>query len=742
MMNKVMAFGFATGAIIISPGALAQSSSAPPPGTQTTSPQVVNPDDQSDDIIVTAQKRSEKLQDVPIAVTALTGDTISNKRIADLVDLSSQAPGLQISAGDNAANPHIFLRGVGVNDFNQTTASAVGVYADGAYLASPLSQRSAFFDLQQVEVLRGPQGTLYGRNTTGGAINVISKRPTDDWEGNFNVDYGRFNSLKLEGGVSGPIAPGLLSFRIAGIRETADGYMFNRLTNKYVNATDHWALRGSLHFTPSSSVTDDLVATADHSQGDSIIGYNRTLLDPAGNVCTGNYTSGLCTNVLGYANTSSNLYAGDYRFVGKDRVRYYGVTNNLTIDLGAASLVAVTAYQHVRRNDREETDLNPLPVLDALYLSGQETFSQELRLQSNGKTPLRYVVGAYYAHDHMSNSSYYDLTTVAGVVLAWPYQQSSNSYAAFGQVDFDVTDKLTLTGGLRYSSDRKHFIYDSVDLLSGSQFFPTFDQSKTFSSVSGRIGAQYKFTPTVNIYASYNRGTKSGGFFGGQTTDARDIGPYRDENVNAYEVGLKSEWFNRRVTANISAFYYDYSDMQVYTLVHRVPLDAQVFTNASAARIYGAEIELSARPARGLNVSLNTSLLNATYRHFISAAASADYSGNTLPFAPKLSMQGDVNYEVEAPFGSVVADVSFTYRSKIFFDTTDTERLSDPARIYVDGRLGVKLGGSKKYEIGIWAKNIFDETNIGLIGPITGLGYDFYTMNPPRTYGLYAKARF
>lgn len=737
MMNKVMALGFATSAILITPEAQAQTANA-----QVASAQPANPEDQPGDIIVTAQKRSEKLQDVPVAITAVTGETITNKRIADLVDLSSQAPGLQISAGDNAANPHIFLRGVGVNDFNQTTASAVGVYADGAYLASPLSQRSAFFDLQQVEILRGPQGTLYGRNTTGGAINIISKRPSDDWQGNVSVDYGRFNALKLEGGISGPLAPGVLSFRIAGIRETDDGYMFNRLTKKYVNATDHWALRGSLRFTPSSRITDDLVATIDHSQGDSIIGYARTLLDPAGNLCTSNYTSGQCTNVLGYANTSSNLYQGDYRFVGKDRVRYYGATNNLTIDLGAASIVAVTAYQHVSRNDREETDLNPLPVLDALYVSGQETFSQELRLQSNGKTRLRYVVGSYYSHDYMSNSSYYNLETIAGVVLAWPYTQSSDSYAVFGQGDFDVTDKLTLTGGLRYSSDHKHFIYDSVDLLSGTQFFPTYDRSKTFSSVSGRIGIQYKFTSDVNIYASYNRGTKSGGFFGGQTTDARDIGPYRDENVNAYEVGLKSEWFNRRLTANVSAFYYDYQDMQVYTLVPRVPLDAQVFTNASAARIYGVEVEFSAQPARGLNLSFGTSFLDAKYRNFVSAAASSDYSGNTLPFAPKFTMQGDINYELKAPFGAVVTDISFTRRTRIFFDTTDTERLSDPARIYVDGRFGVKTGAPGKYEIGVWVKNIFNETNIGLIAPITSLGYDFYTMNPPRTYGLYARARF
>jgi iron complex outermembrane receptor protein len=692
------------------------------------------------DIVVTAQKRSERLQEVPVAITALTGEAIANKRITDVVDLSSQAPGLQVSTGDAAANPHIFLRGVGVNDFNLTTASAIGIYSDGAYLGSPLSQKSAFFDLQQVEVLRGPQGTLYGRNTTGGAINITSRRPTKDWEANASVEYGRFNALKMEGGISGPIVPDVLLFRIAGTRSTDDGYMFNRLTGEHVNKTNRWALRGSLRFTPTSNITNDLIFTIDHSQGDSIIGYNRTLLAPDGSLCSSNYTSGQCTNVAGYANASPNLYEGDYRFIGKDRVRYNGLTNNLTIDLGASSLVAVTAYQKSDRKAQEETDLNPIPIIDIDYISTQKTFSQELRFQSNGKTPLRYVFGIYYAHDVLTNDSVLRLP-IFGIDLGWPLKQTSNSYAGFAQIDYDVSDKLTITGGLRYSSDHKHFVYDSIEEVSDTLLFH-YDESKTFSSWSGKLGLQYKFSPAVNAYASYSRGTKSGGFFSGQTADPRDLGPYRDENVNAYEVGLKSELLDRKVTLNLSGFYYDYKDLQVYTLVPRAPLDVQVFTNASAARIYGAEFELSVRPARGLSIDLNGSLLHAKYKDFISSSASADYTGNTLPYAPKATLQGSISYDIPTSFGAITTNLSANYRSKIFFDTTNTARISDPGRTYADARAGVKFGADENFEIGVWAKNIFDETNIGLITPIPSLGYDFFTVGPPRTYGLYARANF
>ncbi len=183
--------------IVCATGVSAQTAS--PPGNGT--PQI-------GEIIVTAQKRSEKLQDVPVAVTAISGDAIRNRRIADIVDLSNQAPGLQIKADDSAANPRIFIRGVGVNDFNPTTASAVGIYVDGVYVGSPLAQRAGFFDLQQVEVLRGPQGTLYGRNTTGGAINLTTRKPGDAAEGDLSVDYGRFNSVDVQGGVSVPLIKG------------------------------------------------------------------------------------------------------------------------------------------------------------------------------------------------------------------------------------------------------------------------------------------------------------------------------------------------------------------------------------------------------------------------------------------------------------------------------------------------------------------------------------------------------
>ncbi|HEX7695645.1 MAG TPA: TonB-dependent receptor, partial [Sphingomonas sp.] len=267
----------------------------------------------------------------------------------------------------------------------------------------------------------------------------------------------------------------------------------------------------------------------------------------------------------------------------------------------------------------------------------------------------------------------------------------------------------------------------------------TFDGSKTFDSVSGKVGLRYRITPDVNVYASYSRGTKSGGFFSGQTGNVDDLGPYKDETVNAYEAGLKSELLGHTLRANLAAFYYDYQNLQVYTVVTDGFITRQLFTNASAARIYGAEAELEATPAKGLTISMNAAWLNATYRNFVSAGT--DYSGNTLPSAPRINVQTAVDYRQPVSFGALVFDVSASYRSKVFFDTANTPRLSDQGRVYVDGRFGVQFLRDK-LEIGIWGKNIFGETNISDMTPIPTLGFDVISVGPPRTYGLYLRAHY
>ncbi len=733
----------------------------------------------TDVIIITAQKRSEDIQDVPIAVTALTGEALKDQHVTDVLDLNALAPGLQVKTDDNAANPKIFIRGIGLNDFNPNTASAVALYQDGVYIGSPLAQMGAFFDLDRVEVLRGPQGTLYGRNTTGGAINLISRKPSDAWEGDASVEYGRFNSVNLEGGVSGPIIPGVLAFRAAGIYVRDDGFTLNRVTGNRGNNTDRGSARLSLSWTSSENFDGQFQFRYGKSNGGSIWAYNRSLFPqtaaatgPDGLCGPGFYTTGRCTDAAGYANTSSNLYQGDYHLEGKDKVETYGASATLTWSLGSMSLVSVTGYDHAARDDREDTDAGPNDIITARYRARQWAASEELRLQSNGDNKLNWVAGLYYARDDLWSSSFYDIFRIAnsgdpgndapqGIgVFSWPFTQKTNSYAAFGQIDYKITDRLTATLGLRYSADDKSFVYDS--LYSSDIGGPTFpvtaqdparpnnpnaqipvsaDASKTFSSTSGRLGLQYKLTEEVNLYVSYNRGYKSGGFFGGQTTALASLAPYDDEVVNAYEVGAKSRLFGRLLTANVSAFYYDYQNMQVYTLVIDpiTSLTVQNFTNASNARVEGLEAELSSSPITGLDLSLSTSVLDATYRNFSSSGT--DYSGNRLPNAPRVTLNAAARYEWPMFGGDALAAVDASYRTKVFYDTTNDERLTDGERTFVNLRFGWKTS-DQHIEFGLWGRNIFDETNISDIIPIAGLGFDLFSMGMPRTAGVYARFNY
>ena len=724
---------------------------------------------QIEEIIVTAQKRAQSLQEVPVAVSAFSGEALQDHHVSDVTDLNQLAPSLQVKTDDNAANPKIFIRGVGLNDFNPNTASAVGLYTDGVYIGSPLAQMAQFFDIDRLEVLRGPQGTLYGRNTTGGAINVITRKPTQEPEGDISVEAGRFDSINVEAAVGGPIVKDTVAGRLAVNVIRDDGYSVNRLTGNSGNDTDRWAARGSLSFTPSSTFDALVQLRYGKTDGGSIWAYNRSLFPgtpeatgPDGFCAPGFYTSGQCGDIGGYSNTSSDLYRGDYHFEGKDEVETRGASATLTWDLGDLQLVSVSGYDRADRDDREDTDAGPNDVITATYRAKQSVWSEELRLQSTDSSSSEgakafWVAGLYYAHDDLDTNSYLDVLRVfrplfvtpdnpngfapefSVGVFGYPYTQKTESWAGFGQVDYEFTDQLTGTVGVRYSRDSKDFNYASTAEFDTITIF-TLDESKDFSSVSGKLGLQYRFSDDANVYGSYSRGYKSGGFFGGQTVEPADLAPYADEKVDAFEVGAKIQSPERRLRSSFAAFYYDYQDLQVYTLILRGAITVQNFTNASNARIYGAEAELSFTPVERLDLSISGAWLDATYQDFQSAG-DQDYSGNRLPNAPRTSLTAAIRYEIPMFGGALALQTDATYRSEVFYDTRNVARLSDPERTFVNARIGWTTA-DEHLEFGVWGRNLFDETNISDIIPIEGLGFDLFSVGPPRTAGVYARYNY
>jgi iron complex outermembrane receptor protein len=717
------------------------------------------------EIVVTAQKRAENLQDVPVSVTALTSDTLAARGVNNVLALNNMAPGLRISANDAAANPKIYIRGVGLSDFNPNASSGVGVYVDGVYIGSPLAQMAGFFDLAQVEVLRGPQGTLYGRNTNGGAINITTKRPTQTFTVDTSMEYGSFNAITGEAAVGGPIIADKLAFRAAAQVVKDDGYTFNRATGNDVNAADHWAGRLSLLYTP----TDDFEMLTQVSRyvnrGDAIHPQHRALFPAtaaatgADGLCAANaYASGQCTDLLGYADTDNNSRAIDSNLEGKDKVDLFGASNQATWTFGGVSLVSVTAWQWAHRNDVENTDGSPLQMLEINYRSRQQQFTQELRLQSNDSTAaLNWVVGAYFMDETVKDNTRQDTLRDARplfitpdnptglspadsvAVFGWPYTQKTKGYAVFGQADYKLTDKLTGTVGLRWSADDKHMNYQS-QIEDGLIVLLTSDQKKTFSALSGRLGLRYEVTPDASVYATYNRGYKSGGFFGGLATTPEEVEPYDNETLDAYEAGVKSEFFDRRLRLNVSGFYYDYKNQQVFAQALRNGLSVLVLDNAANSKVYGGEAEITARPIQPLTLTAGVSLLHAKYGTYFSEGQ--DFSGNWLPQSPKVTFNVAATYVAALPSGgAIVANVDANYASKVYFDNSNAERLSQDA-VWLAGAQLSWRSPDQAIEAGLFARNLFDKSYVVSISNIDSLGEDLLSMNRPRSIGAFLRYHY
>jgi len=714
-----------------------------------------------EEVVVTAQKRSENLQDVPVSVTAISGTALQDRGVTNVIGLNNLAPGLRVSSGDAASSPKIFIRGVGLSDFNPNSSSGVGIYVDGVYVGSPLAQMAGFFDIGQIEVLRGPQGTLYGRNTNGGAVNITTKRPTQSFTAEASAEYATYNAINLQGAVGGPVIADKLAFRAAAQVVKDDGYTYNRVTGHDVNDTDYWALRLSALYTPTDNFEALFQLNRFVNRGDATQPQHRALF-PASAAVTGPdgfcspaaYGTAQCGDAFGYTDTDGDNRALDANQEGKDKVDLFGGSANMTWNLGSVSLVSVTAYSWAHRNAFENTDASPNQMLEINYLARQQQFTQELRLQSNDSagSPLKWVLGGYYLDETVKDASTQDVLrdlrplfpdgfSVADSVatFSYPYTQKTKGYAVFGQADYNITEKLVGTVGLRYSADRKSFDYRSI-AEGGLVTLLTSKQKKTFSAWSGRLGLRYELSDDANVYATYNRGYKSGGFFGGLATTPDELEPYANEKLDSYEVGLKSQLFDRRVRLNMSAFYYDYQDQQVFAQALRNGLTVLVLDNAASSKVYGAEIEGSARVTQNLRIDAGLSLLHAEFGTYLSEGQ--DFTGNRLPQSPKVTFNVAANYTQPLKSGaSLKGTVDAAYSSKIYFDNSNAERLSQDG-VWVAGAQASWVSPDSTIEAGVFARNLFDKTYKVSISNIDSLGEDLLTLNRPRSLGVFLRYHY
>jgi iron complex outermembrane recepter protein len=701
-----------------------------------------------DDIVVTAQRREQTLQDVPVAVSVFSGDFIERSRTATISDLVAFTPGV---SGTTVAQttPRITVRGVSTEDFGAGSDPALGIYVDDVYLGRGVSSVADLFDVARVEIVKGPQGTLFGRNTTAGAISIVTARPDETLGGFIDTSIGRFDQINLRGAINLPLGEGV-ALRVAGSHRERDGFVANTLGGR-IGAIDSQAIRATLGLDRSGTE-----ATISYE-------YRNTRGQP------GPYINPFLVGTDRFGPITSNLIDRTAD-AARDNLESHRMTFRLESPLSdAVQLTSITAYNGFTNSYLEDTDASPATLLHFGTQGRQDSFSQELRLNGDAGE-LTWFIGASAALDDIASIQFAiiseesvcgvrfgsDCTTAIGVVgdpavrEASVARSSNSSYAVYGDLTFAVNAQLDLIAGLRFSRDVKDFsvgfppagnalgpIVVVAPALATLAQFGTVDANGTLqqryrsSSWQPRAALNYRFSDRVSIYASASRGYKAGGF------NQLSPGPAFDpESIWNYEIGLKGETADRRLRFDLTAYRFDYSDLQVL-----VNFGGSVVTrNAARARGTGVEASLTARPVAGLTVSGGAAWQDVNYGAFIPSPAE-DFSGNRLVRSPEWSanMVADVDTPMVGELRAL-ARAEFSYRSSQFFRPSNTAFERQEGYALINGSLGLGFGETLTFRL--FVQNLFNARYL-VDASTTIPNFLAYTQRgEPRTYGLQLGARF
>ncbi|WP_405226820.1 TonB-dependent receptor [Lentisalinibacter sediminis] len=677
-----------------------------------------------EEIIVTAQKREQSFNDVGLAVSVFSSDEIRELRFFKPEDVAAQTPNVKINETLANSIPNVVIRGVGLNDYAVNNNPAAGIYVDEVYLVSPAMLTFQLFDLERIEVLKGPQGTLYGRNTTAGAVNFISRKPTEDFNATATLDVGNYDFVGAEGAIGGQIVPGLNGRFAAQTYQRGEGHQTNRLTGEDVGEIDRTSWRGLLQWQPNDEITVLFNAHGGEDQSDVWLTKVDNPFTPADDDITDPFTS-----------AASNESEMDLDALG----------GALTIDWAlsdALTLTSVTGFEKLQRLHIEDRDASSLIQLDGVFLNEVEQFSQELRATyASGDWVL--IGGAFYGNDDVETRDRFDasdllpLLGLAGVdAIGNEYRQETDSQALFVHSEWQWQEDWKLTAGLRYTNEEKEFSDAFTYLLAGGaeiQVFPPVSNDYDVDDLSGKLGVDYSGFENTLVYASISKGFKSGGFQGQLTFNPADLTAFEEETMYAYEIGTKSLLLDGTMQFNTAVFFYDYEDLQFYGGLFDSPVGTLFgITNVGDAEVTGAEAELWWRPAVGLDVRLGLGLLDTEITRSQVAGVA---EGSELPNSPELSFNALVRYEWNLT-PDLVADVMLAavYQDEVTFDIirAPAEAIEDSYWL-ADARIGIS-NADRTWNAFLWAENLFDETyRTQVLFSSVGFGSNY---GMPRTYGV------
>ena len=682
-------------------------------------------------VTVTARRREETLKDVPGSVTAIGADDIGRFAATEIGDLQSNVPNVVLHEGD-AQNTVAYIRGVGQLDSLAFADPGVGIYLDDVYLGRAQGSFLDVFDVERIEVLRGPQGTLYGRNTIGGAIKFVSRAPSETPEFSASATVGNFDQTDVSLGVSGPIAGDKVLGKATIAYVSRDGYADNSVDGQDDGDRNTLAWRGSILAHLSDRFRVQFTADGSSDTPDTSRTPNRE------------------TAVFGAFPRSEDPFSIDADFNGLSDLSVRGISARATWDVSdTLTLVSTTAYREMEYDANLDLDATGAPLFGVFVFEDQNQFSQEIQANYDSG-PISLVGGLYYFDEEdVTESGIFgpDIAFVSNSIN----DQTTTALAAYGDLSYEVSDRLSLSVGVRITEEEKDFqrvqeFFGATTPLVpqiGTGFRATdVDISETFSNTSPRISVSFDFTDDVTAYASIGRGFKSGGF-DGRSNSGFEAQPFDAETLTAYEAGFKGSFADGAIFASAAVFLNEYEDLQVSSFTEQNGAFAAIFTNAAEAQIAGFELEGSWQATENLRFDLAAGYLDAEYDEFIGANG-VDVSDTLTPAnAPDWTGRLAANYRRSLrPQIELVIAAAAAYRGDVYPTVSSSEILRQGGYTLYDASVGFEFDDGK-YSLLLAGRNLSDkEYRTQGFDLSDSLGYQLGYYGAPRTVSLTASVRY
>lgn len=688
-----------------------------------------------EEIVVTARKKEENLQKAPIAITAFSQEILEDRQLFNVSEVAQYVPNLltSSSAAGTASSASFTIRGIGQVDFITTTDPGVGTYLDGVYLARVTGAALELADIERIEVLRGPQGTLFGRNTIGGAVSVITRAPTGEFGVRGQATVGSFGRFQGRAIVDFPIVNDKLAGKFTIFGKTSNGYgkdLSPAGGSGNLGEDNDIAGRAQLLWTPSDSVKFNLSAEYSSRRGTAIpqgrIFYDATT--PTGMA----FDDGGRNSVIG---SGGNFSRDDLNQITvdtpmNDDLDVFGISLTSDFAIGSADLKLITAYREQDGQSGQDFDGGDNALLNQFITSEQWQFSQEIQLTGeafDGKMDL--LLGGYYFTEEGRFISDVQLT---GVQVDIDTRNTTDSYAAFGQVSYALTDQLNLTGGLRYSSESKEILIDT--LFGGFPLVVGGTDKQTFNSLTPKISLDFNATDDVLLYASFSQGFRSGGF-NGRPFSPTDLAPFDEEKASSYEVGIKTMLADGAVRFNLAGFYNKYEDIQLTaTTTDAMGAFIVITDNAGTIDLYGFEAELQIKPNDAFFIYGS---LGFTNTDGLKPQAGFNFGSDTLPLASEWTANVGVEYTVPVSDTlDVKAGVDYAYRSSFFPQFNNSPIAKQDGFGLLNARIKLAPGNSR-WGFTIWGKNLTNEVyrTFGQDSAVSGIPTVVGFFGPTREFG-------